>query len=149
LVVRVTRGGFLKLCSLALVAPLTDASWIEALDRAPAIAPGRDYGIGAFDLRTAEPDDFRAVMFSEFVVTGLSGAVPVRVRLSEFTDGPPDARILQYSLTFTGGGQVLPERTYTFHHAQLGDFDLFVVPASGRDSAAVVYHACISRMRET
>ena len=119
------------------------------MDRAPALAPGRDYGIAAFDLLTAGPDDFRAVLFSEFVVSGSSAAVPVRLRLSDLTDGPPDARIMQYSLTFNGGSQVLPEGTHTFHHAQLGDFDLFIVPASGRDSTAVAYHACISRVTES
>jgi hypothetical protein len=147
--VRVTRGGFLKLCSLAVVAPLTDANWIEAAGRASAIAPGRDHGLAAFDLMRAKPDDFRAVVFSEFLVSDASGAVPARVRLSAITDGQADARIEQFSLTFNGGGTVLPDGTYRFHHDQLGEFDLFIVPVSGGDSTAVVYHACITRLRET
>ena len=143
-----TRGGFLRLCSLAVVAPLTDANWIEAVGRADAIAPGRDQGRAPFDLLRAGPDDFRAVVLSEFLVSDSSGAVR-RVRLSEVTDGRPDARIVQFSLTFNGGATALPDGTYRFHHDQLGVFDLFIVPASGGDSTAVAYHACITNLRET
>ena len=117
------------------------------MDRAPAIAPSRDNGSGVFDLMRAGPDDFRAVLLSEFLVTESSGGGPARVRLTSITDGPADARFVQYSLTFSGGSRALPEGTHTFHHDQLGAFDLFVVPAPGRDST-VAYHACISRMME-
>jgi hypothetical protein len=146
--VRVTRGGFLRLCSLALGAPLTDGNWIEAIGRASAIAPGRVRDVRPFDLLRAEPDDFRAVMLTEFLVSHSTSVVSARVCLANVTDGQPDARIVQFSVTFTGHVPALPDGTYTFHHDTLGDFELFIVPRPRLDST-VAYHATISRMRET
>ena len=49
-----------------------------------------------------------------------------------------------FSLTFRGPAEpALPQATYGFEHAELGAFDLFIVPI-GRDDGGMIYEAVIT-----
>ena len=54
----------------------------------------------------------------------------------------------QYSALFRGPAlPALPQATYAFRHATIGELPLFIVPIS-RDDEGVVYEACVSRRVE-
>ena len=48
-----------------------------------------------------------------------------------------------FSLTFRGPAEPLPQATYGLEHAELGAFDLFIVPI-GHDDAGIIYEAVIT-----
>jgi hypothetical protein len=51
-----------------------------------------------------------------------------------------------FSLVFNGSDdRLLPQKTYSFEHDQLGCFDLFIVPI-GRTSAGCEYEAVFNRL---
>ena len=68
---------------------------------------------------------------------------PVAFEVIEITAGPP-GRFTQFSLTFRGPlAPFLPQRTYHFRHARLGDF-AFLISAIGRTADATDYQACFA-----
>ncbi len=83
------------------------------------------------DHATITANDFRPHLGSRFDVT-VAESDSVELTLLEATEvgaeRPGHRR--GFSLMFGGGSisRILPQRTYTFHHAQLGDFELFIVP---------------------
>lgn len=67
------------------------------------------------------------------------GVSVLQARLS----GPP-ARFVQFSLVFRGPADpLLPQGTYRFRHAALGDFAFFITPVA-RTAQAADYEACFS-----
>lgn len=50
----------------------------------------------------------------------------------------------QFTLTFHGAGQLLPDGIYQFSHRQLGDFLLFIMP-TGHDKQGHYYRAVFNR----
>jgi len=77
----------------------------------------------------------------------------VELKLSEIT--PPQAGVAggangrtleNFSLIFLGSpDRVLPQKIYAFESAQLGQFELFIVPVS-RDQNGTGYEAIFSRV---
>jgi hypothetical protein len=56
-------------------------------------------------------------------------------------DAEPRVARAPFSIVFRGPSDpVLPQRIYRFAHAELGDFELFVVPI-GRDDSGTSYEA--------
>jgi hypothetical protein len=145
LTVPLTRGGFLKTCSLALFAPAIDADWLFSADATPLVPEAPTVGRPVFQLRAASVNLFRAQIGSEFHVDAAGGG-SARLRLAQLLDGPSDVHLEQYILIFEGvTTPSLPEGIYKFRHAELNDFELFItVPR--HDSMRACYHACVSRM---
>ena len=51
-----------------------------------------------------------------------------------------------FSIVFRGPtAPLLPQGTYRFHHKEMGEFDLFIVPIR-RDTGGLYYEACFSRL---
>ena len=68
------------------------------------------------------------------------------VELVALHEGLSSPRQEAFSLVFTGPGPgVLPQRIYSFEHAQMGRFELFIVPI-GRDEHGVQYEAVFNRL---
>lgn len=58
----------------------------------------------------------------------------------------PDAAFEKFSLVFAGSrAHQLAQETYTFEHARLGRFDLFIVPVYSLDPAVHKYEAVFNR----
>jgi hypothetical protein len=54
----------------------------------------------------------------------------------------------KFSLVFRGPRhRLLPQETYRFHHAQLGEMRLFIVPVLSRNRQHYVYQAVFNRPR--
>jgi hypothetical protein len=143
--IHVTRGGFLKACGLAVLAPIVHSDLVEAIGQVVAIPTASAASGAAFDVLAADAAGFRAVIDNDFLVSSDTGTRTMR--LSEVADGPTDAEVVQFSLTFTAPAPALPEGIYTFEHDRLDPLDLFIVPALDRDSTTIRYHACLSRVR--
>ena len=65
------------------------------------------------------------------------------LELVEVTAGPAGGAGLRapFSILFTGSlDPLLPQKTYSFQHEELGSFDLFIVPV-GQDEAGTHYEA--------
>ncbi len=83
------------------------------------------------DLATITADAFRPLLSTPFTVV-VSESETVELLLLEATEvgaeRPGHRR--GFSLTFGGGSmsRILPQRTYEFRHAELGSFELFIVP---------------------
>jgi hypothetical protein len=61
-----------------------------------------------------------------------------------------DAGNEKFSLIFKGPrSQLLPQDTYRFRHAQLGELCLFIVPVLSRNRRHYVYQAIFNRPRGT
>lgn len=68
--------------------------------------------------------------------------------LTEVKSRPAPAGFEQYSLLFLGAIEpLLPQGTYIFAHANLGELSLFIVPI-GKNREGVQYEVCISRSTE-
>lgn len=95
-------------------------------------------------------------MLEQFTVETFEGRVGERFRLrldsgealeAELAEATPLAPARDggsrapFSLVFLGPAEpVLPQRTYTFEHGELGTFEIFVVPI-GRGEAGTSYEA--------
>ena len=83
------------------------------------------------DLATITADAFRPHLNTQFTVV-VSGSETIELALLEAIEVGAERRGYRrgFSLTFGGGstGRILPQRTYEFRHAVLGDFELFIVP---------------------
>ena len=74
-----------------------------------------------------------------------SGAPIIRVTLEEVSARSAPKGYEQFAALFRGpAGPLLPQGTYHFRHAKLGEFPLFMVPV-GRDMAGTLYEVCVSR----
>lgn len=91
-------------------------------------------------------DTYTAHIGSEFLVQ-LEDGTTHRVTLTSATPRIDDELQTAFSLYFRGEGEVLPQRIYQFHHAQLGDFDLFIVPIVNRRSG-ITYEAVFNLLKD-
>ncbi|MBI1840902.1 MAG: hypothetical protein HYR88_08650 [Verrucomicrobia bacterium] len=58
----------------------------------------------------------------------------------------PDSRNERFRLVFRGeGASRWAQDTYRFHHAHLGEFDLFIVPIGAEDPRHGYYEAVFNR----
>jgi hypothetical protein len=63
------------------------------------------------------------------------------IRLGGSPEGESSGRRQPFSIVFRGPGDVLlPQRTYRMEHAEIGSFDLFIVPI-GPDEEGLRYEA--------
>jgi hypothetical protein len=99
--------------------------------------------IAAFTAET-----FRPRIAEQFRVT-LEGGHTLELQLVEVTaaaEAPTSSAgraglRRPFSILFTGPlGPLLPQKTYSFQHEELGSFDLFIVPI-GQDEAGTRYEA--------
>ena len=73
-----------------------------------------------------------------------AGSDAVRVAIVEMRSQHSTPRMIQFSLVFRGpASPLLPQRTYQFRHASLGEF-AFLITAIRRTDEAVDYEACFS-----
>ena len=87
-------------------------------------------------------DTFTPAVGEAFIVDGEEGAT-VELLLVEAThkDAGPHAPRPAFSLLFHGPADpLLPQATYRFQHASLGEMEIFIVPL-GRDEHGAVYEA--------
>ncbi len=92
---------------------------------------------------------FLPLLASEFDIAAPAdpAATPagIRARLERVTPGTPAAGYEQYAMLFLGPVQpLLPQGTYRFHHDQLGELPLFMVPV-GQDANGTQYEVCVAR----
>jgi hypothetical protein len=73
-----------------------------------------------------------------------TGSDAVRVAIVEVRNQHSTPRMIQFSLIFRGpASPLLPQRTYRFRHASLGEF-AFMITAIGKTAETVDYEACFS-----
>ena len=102
--------------------------------------------MNAEDLRMSR---FADVESSDFTITVLTsdGAVAIKVTasLQSLTPRATTPDYEQYAMRFIGPVQpLLPQGTYRFSHATLGDLLLFMVPV-GQDVQGTQYEVCVTR----
>ena len=93
--------------------------------------------------------NFEAAVGTSFdMLTAESQGVALALRLIEVSPRRAPRGYEQYSALFRGpASPLLPQATYAFRHATIGELPLFIVPIS-RDDEGVVYEACVSRRVE-
>jgi hypothetical protein len=70
----------------------------------------------------------------------------IDLELVELREGRSSPRQEQFALTFYGPLALpLPQHTYEFQHATLGEFALFLVPV-GKDAQGYYYEAVFNRL---
>jgi hypothetical protein len=88
---------------------------------------------------------FNQQLNSKFTIKP-AGANAVEVELIEAEDTGSNAMHEQFSITFRGPlGAPLPQGLYPFEHADMGTFELFIVPIK-RDQHGMYYEAIFSRV---
>ncbi len=92
---------------------------------------------------------FEAALTTTFTIEALPihGSIPVMVeaRLQRITAQALTGAYEQYSLFFLAPvTPLLPQGTYRFRHAALGELLLFMVPV-GQDGTGTQYEVCVSR----
>lgn len=92
---------------------------------------------------------FEATCKSDFLVSPVDQpANAARLLLAELRTRPAPPGYEQFSLLFQGPPEpTLPQGTYRFQHARMGEMPLFMVPV-GRNQEGVQYEVCISRSTE-
>lgn len=71
----------------------------------------------------------------------------VEVTLVEVSGKLSDAKLEQFSLLFQGPREtLLPQKIYAFEHAEMGQFELFIVPVLHTDQSKFYYQAAFSRI---
>jgi hypothetical protein len=109
---RVTRKEFLS----SLAVGLAGAAWRPA--RLLAASP---------DETTIPPNTFERNVGTTFQLIRSSGMSPIDFVLQSVDRMPDSPGTVQFSLTFLApGGENLPEKTYSFEHAELGSLAIFV-----------------------
>lgn len=107
---KVTRKEFLSSLAVGLAG--------AALRPAQMLAQSAD--------ETISPGTFQRSVGTTFRLTRPS-ASPVDMILKEVVELPDSKDTVQFSLSFLApGGENLPEKTYSFEHAQLGSLRIFV-----------------------
>jgi hypothetical protein len=101
------------------------------------------------NIDTLQPETFSPLVGTLFRVA-LDGMAPIELKLAEVS---VTARAGQaagqeiFSLIFLGPEKFyLPQKIYAFEHAELGRFELFIVPI-GRRADAIEYQAVFNRLR--
>jgi hypothetical protein len=78
----------------------------------------------------------------------LDGGEPLETELVDVSEHLLSERQERFSLVFRGANdRFLGQGTRTIEHAQLGRFDLFLVPI-GQDEAGTYYESCFNRLRK-
>jgi hypothetical protein len=84
---------------------------------------------------------------STFRMRGASLASPVAAELIDVTKQAVNASLEQFSILFrVNQADMLAQGTYSFEHAEMGEFDLFIVPV-GRDDQGYCYEASFAYLR--
>ena len=76
-------------------------------------------------------DTYTALVGSEFLVQRGDGPSH-QLTLTSAKPRIDDETQTAFALYFQGEGEILPQAIYRLRHAQLGDFDLFIVPIAKR-----------------
>lgn len=99
------------------------------------------------DIATATKSDFEPFVDKDFTVDVEEGhsesitLIEVKTYSEEMSKGYPRE---PFSLLFRGPvGRTYPQQMYDFHHNELGDFSLFLVPIR-EDTDGVIYESIIS-----
>ena len=92
------------------------------------------------------PDSYRPFVHSEFLIMDQNGA-PHPFRLEEIKPHIDDDLQLCFSLFFSRAGNTWPQDSYQIQHAQLGEFNLFLVPIIER-RGGLRYEAVFNLLRD-
>ena len=142
---KVSRETFLKVCGSAVLTPCLEASPLAAAIVEAVAGSGESGSPGGRVL----PQETSAALYrphlnTRFVARSASGAV-LQLVLAEVTDGPVDEYFQQFSLTFRAtASSPASDGIYSFHHAGLGAFDLFIVPIGPPNHRRTIFQACLS-----
>ena len=123
---RVTRKEFLS--SLAI--GLAGTAW----------RPGRLLAASP-DETTISPNTFERTVGTTYHLIRQSGMSPIDFVL-QGVEQMPESDTVQFSLSFMApGGENVPEKTYSFDHAQLGSLEIFVTKVRTDPSGQTWYRA--------
>jgi hypothetical protein len=117
-------------------------------EAAPCWDPFGDHGrIARFRLEDTDATFFRQYLNDSFMVQS-AGATPTQLVLARIVERPVTKNVEQFALIFHAApGQSIPDGTYPFQHAALGDFELFIVAVGIPNERRAAYQACFSRHR--
>lgn len=141
----VSRAGFLKICAAIMLGRTADASpWLAP---AGSVVAAATPGLLRVPFRV---EDASAAIFQPHVKTMFSvrtnDGTRLPVVLARVTEQPITHDVEQFALSFHAPpGAPALHGTYTFQHAALGAFDLFVAPVGAGGAGRAVYEACFSR----
>jgi hypothetical protein len=144
--VKISRAGFLKICSAAAVGQCMHANEsISALDRSGVVASAPAVAAGRFLLKDASAHHFSPHVNTVFTVGSREeGSIPLV--LARVSEGPRTPGIEQFSLMFQGrSDDAVGGGTQMLHHRVLGDLELFIAPVGRSSARTTMYEACFSR----
>jgi hypothetical protein len=91
-------------------------------------------------LESLTSEDFAARVGETFTAAGDGGTLNLTLVAVDLLPTPPEHR-QQFSLELRDDAHLhLPQQTFSVEHAELGTFDLFMVPV-GRDAEGIRYQA--------
>jgi hypothetical protein len=131
---KMSRLGFVKLCSMALVASRSALAAIERTTPDPR---------RPLHLHDVTPTVFRSYIDTEFAVRA-PGGLQTRLVLARITEQAASRNVSQFSLIFHGSAGD-DDGNYVLRHASLGSFELFMVPFGLPHNGKRAYQACFSR----
>jgi hypothetical protein len=140
-----TRGDFLRSLAIGVGGAVTG---LTAFGADGSQVPGLRWHSGRNETLLVDltKETFERLLNTTFRVMDKSTPTVVDVQLVEVSEGRSASDFEQFSILFHGPAEpVLPQRTYSVQHAELGDFDLFLVPVAASQSRAE-YEAVFSRM---
>ena len=93
---------------------------------------------------------FSSQIDKTFDVDPGDGGSSVPLTLVEVTEGQTGTRFRRFSVLFHGpADRALGQGTYTFGHATLDSFAIFIVPVVGSNAERILYEACFSQPVES
>ncbi len=92
-------------------------------------------------------DAFTRSVNTDFRILDKESPTVVEAKLVEVREVGSSEEYEQFSLLFKGPSQpLLSQKTYTFEHSRMGNFDLFIVPIAASE-AGISYEAVFNRSR--
>jgi len=139
-----TRGEFLRSLAIGVGGAVTGVTAFGADgNRVPDFR--RNSGRRDTVLEDLTKEIFEKLLNRTFCVLDKSSPVVIDLRLAEVSAGRTANDFEQFSVLFHGPAEpVLPQKIYSVRHADLGDFELFLVPVAA-NQVRTEYEAIFSR----
>ncbi len=148
-----TRGDFLKSAVAGVGVALSGLAAFGSDAEQPANRIGNLDHLSSAERnrRLAElldKDAFSKQLNSTFRFSASTSTTVLDMKLTEVCEGRSTERFDQFSVLFTGPKEpILEQSTYRTEHAEMGSFELFIVPIQS-DDGGTVYEAVFSRKRQ-